>query len=38
MTVKAKKAAAVGWHTCSVVMLAETGSPSRTRPETVGIF
>jgi hypothetical protein len=38
MAVDAKKTIAVGWRTCFVVMLAQTGSPSRTRPKTVGIF
>jgi hypothetical protein len=38
MAVDAKKTLAVGWRTGFVVMLAQTGSPSRARPETVGIF
>jgi hypothetical protein len=38
MAVSAKKTVAIGWRTCFVVMLAQTGSPSRARPETVGIF
>jgi hypothetical protein len=32
------KTVAVGGRTCFVVMLAQAGSPSRARPETVGVF
>jgi hypothetical protein len=38
MAVSAKKTVAVGWRTCFVVMLAQTGSPSRTRSQIVGVF
>jgi hypothetical protein len=38
MAVNAEKTVAVGGRTCFVVMLAQTGSPSRARPEIVGIF
>jgi hypothetical protein len=38
MAVNTKKTFAVGWRTFFVVMLAQTGTPSRTRPETVGIL
>jgi hypothetical protein len=33
-----KETVAVGWHTCFVVMLAKTGSPTRAVPLIVGIF
>jgi hypothetical protein len=38
MAVDAEKTVAVGGRTCFVVMLAQSGSPSRARPESVGIF
>jgi len=38
MAVNAKKTIAVGWCTCFVVMLAQTGSPTRARPEIIGVF
>jgi hypothetical protein len=34
----AEETVAVGRRTGFVVMLAQTGSPTRARPETVGIF
>jgi hypothetical protein len=38
MAANTKKPVAVGWHIGFVVMLAQTGSPSRAGPETVGVF
>ncbi len=38
MAVSANKTQAVGWRTCLHVMLAQTGSPSRARPISVGII
>jgi len=38
MAVNAKKTVAVGRRTGFVVMLAQTGSPTRALPQIVGIF
>ncbi len=38
MTINAIKAEAVGRCTCFIVMLAQTGSPPRAWPRSVGIF
>jgi hypothetical protein len=38
MASNTKKTVAVGGRTSFVVMLAQAGSPSRARPETVGVF